>query len=298
MYLDICHAPKHTPDPVFFGSPRFYRWLTLFKLFVITLFFVYPVPDTLAQTSQQTSETEQPAPQTGQNFSLADQDYAAYFVSKHHSQKWDEIVKKGMEAFHADQYEEAHTLLYKAFNKGCESPIILFMMALINEQQKSFYTSLEYYQMAQKGFKSSNKDHRYSMQFDENYGRALYYSGKIDEAMPVLQKAGKRTTSYWLLKMLGMLAYEKGDALNALSYLERAVRVRSADVTSGELVYIYGLLGKLFLYQGQKDGAMRYYQKVLEIDPNHAEAKRFMQGINNQYQQQQLIDLMEKFKEM
>lgn len=228
---------------------------------------------------------------------LFNEDLAAYQGSKYASSKWDAHAKAGLEAFHTGNYDVAQNNLYKAFNSGCESPIVLFQLALINEYQKSFYSALEFYQMAKKGFESSNKNHRYNLEFYENYGRALYYSGKIAESLPILAKAGKSTKSFWLLKLLGMIAYEQGDTLNATSYFERAVRIQSSDVTREELIYIYGLLAKLFLVKGETDGAYRYYVKVLELDPNNRDAREYTKKINNSYQKDSTYKILEQLKE-
>ncbi|MBU0507110.1 MAG: tetratricopeptide repeat protein [bacterium] len=228
----------------------------------------------------------------------AAEDYQAYVKTRYASSEWNNFVKEGMESFHASNYDIAHNTLYKAFNKGCESPVVIFMLALLSEYKQSYYSALDYYKMAAKGFKKANKDHRYNKTFDENYGRALYYSGKTQEALPVLRKAAKTSKSYWLLKLLGMLAYEQGDTLNALSYLERAVRVRSTDVTKEELIYVYTLLGKLFLHKGEQDGAHRYYQKVIELDPNNPDAKKFMGIIEKTYRNKQMMELMDNMSDM
>jgi len=228
---------------------------------------------------------------------LANVDYSAYKRSRYAKESWNQTVKTGFEAFHSENYDVAQTSLYKAFNAGCESPILLFMLALLAERNQAYYSSLEYYKMAQQGFKKANKSHRYANTFEENYGRALLNSGKQSEAIAILKKASKKTKSFWLLKLLGMLAYEGGDTLNAVSYFERAVRVRSPDVTKGELVYIYTLLGKLFLSRGEQDGAHRYYQKALELDPNNAEAKQFMVQIERAYQQDKAYQLMDKLSD-
>jgi tetratricopeptide (TPR) repeat protein len=228
---------------------------------------------------------------------LFNEDLAAYQSSKYASSKWDAHVKAGLEAFHTGNYDVAQNNLYKAFNSGCESPLVLFQLALINEYQKSFYSALEFYQMAKKGFESSHKNHRYHLEFYENYGRALYYSGKIAEALPILSKASKATKSFWLLKLLGMIAYEQGDTLNATSYFERAVRIQSSDVTREELIYIYGLLAKLFLVKGETDGAYRYYVKVLELDPNNQDARAYTKKINNSYQKNSTLQVLEQLKE-
>ena len=152
--------------------------------------------------------------------------------------------------------------------------------------------------MAKKNFRFSNKNHRYHRDFAENYGRALYNSGRTEEALPVLKRASKKTKSYWVLKLLGMISYQKGDTLNAVSYLERAVRIPNAQVTRSELVYVYTLLGQMFLQQGQQDGAHRYYQKVLELDPHNREAQQFVKGIQKSYDQNGMMKLIESLGEL
>lgn len=228
----------------------------------------------------------------------ASEDYAAYQSSPFVSEKWNDYVKEGMGSFHSGDYDMAQKNLYKAFNLGCESPIVLFQLALINEYQKSFYSALEFYQMAGAGFKKSNQDHRYAKTFNENYGRALYYSGKVDEAMPILLSAAKKSDSFWLLKMLGLIAYSKGDTLNATSYFERAVRVQSPEVTKDELVQMYSLLGRLFLNKGERDGAMRNYTKVIELDPNNKEAKDYVAKIRKTYEQDKMYKTIDNLKDL
>lgn len=229
---------------------------------------------------------------------LATSDYADYASSKHARSTYNEYVKEGLGAFHSGDYDMAQKNLYKAFNLGCESPIVLFQLALINEYQKSYYSALEFYQMAKSSFKSSNSGHRYNQNFNENYGRALYFSGKKDEALPLLKASAKKSKSFWLLKMLGMLAYESGDTLNATSYFERAVRIQSPEVTSEELVSIYTLLGRLFLNKSERDGALRNYTKVLELDPANEEAKNYISRIRKTYEQDKMLKMFENIGEM
>lgn len=226
---------------------------------------------------------------------LATQDFTEYQKSNFASSKWDNDVVVGMEAFHQEDYEKASQFLYRAFNKGCRSPIVLFQLALLYEYQESFYSALEYYEMAQKQFKLAHSNHRYNQSFFENYGRALYYSGKKDQAYPILKKIAQKTKSFWILKFMGMLSYEKGDTLNATAYFERAVRTK--DVPKDELVYIYSLLGKLYLAKNQSDGALRYYSKVLEIEPNHSEAKSYVQNVQKNHQQEKLINQVQEMME-
>lgn len=229
---------------------------------------------------------------------LANSDYAAYQSSRYAGESWNQLVKTGIEAFHSDNYDVAQNALYKAFNLGCESPIVLFMLALIAEYNKANYSALEYYHMAEQGFKKDNQDHRFAQQFEENYGRALLSSGRREEALALLRSAGAKSQSFWLLKLLGMIAYEEGDTLNAVSYFERAARIQSPEVTKGELASIYTLLGRLFLYKGEKDGAYRYYQKALELDPTNHEAKDYLIKIERSYQQNKALEVLDNLGEM
>lgn len=224
-------------------------------------------------------------------------DYQAYVGSGFHSSKWDDKVKEGMRAFHDGEFDVAQQQLYQAFNRGCESPIVLFMLALLNEYKKNHYSAIEFYELAGQKFKAANKNHRYNLGFTENYGRALYLGGKKDKAIPMLFQAAKRSTSYWLLKLVGMISYERGDSLNALSYFERAVRVKTPDVTNSELIYMYTLLARLFGNKSEFDGAQRYYRKVVELDPVNSEANDFINGIRKQHEQQKMMKTMEKLKD-
>lgn len=225
-------------------------------------------------------------------------DYTAYLGTKFHSANWDEYVKEGMGAFQAGDYEMAQKNLYKAFNLGCESPLILFQLALINEFNKSWYSALEYYQMAKVGFKKANKNHRYAQTFDENYGRALYYSGKQAEAIPLLKAAARRTQSFWLLKMLGLMAYGEGATDEAIAYFGHAVQLQNPDIPKDELVTAYTILARMYLNKSERDTAAQYYTMALRLDPNHAEAKRFMTGIEKSYEQERMLKMMDQLKDI
>lgn len=218
-------------------------------------------------------------------FSYADDkssDISDYQASKSANAKWDKAVEEGITAYHDDDYETAWKSLYQAYGKGCRSPIVLFQLALIAEMQENFSQSLDLYREAKKGFSTQNKTHRYASIVDENYARCLYMSGEEDAARELLEKAAKKSKSFWLIKMLGLIAYDRGDALEATAYFERAVRLEGA--TNNELISIYSLLAKLFINKGEQDAALRYYSKVLELDPQNQEAQQFVQGLNRAYQ--------------
>ncbi len=94
-----------------------------------------------------------------------------------------------------------------------------------------------------------------------------------------------------------MLAFEKGDTLNATSYFERAVRLTNDSVTRGELLEIYILLARMFDQKGEPEGALRNYNKALEIDPNQNEAKQFVEKHKRDEEQKKMIEMMQKMNE-
>lgn len=236
------------------------------------------------------------------SISLADtssfsEDYAAYKNSPFSSLKWDAEVQEGLKAYHEENYDLAQESLYAAFNKGCQSPIVLFQLALLSENKKSYYSAIEFYQMAKQNFQKANSTHRYANSFLENYGRALYLSGKTQEAIPLLFKAAKKSENYWLLKLVGMISFEQGDSLNAVSYFERAVRVKDENVTNQELIYMYTLLARLFAEKSEFDGATRYYRQVVDLDPTNQEANNFINGVRQHYDNKKFIERLKELGE-
>jgi tetratricopeptide (TPR) repeat protein len=257
-------------------------WMLIFALSLfVTGTFVSPaaaqiIPEAKVMGSQASPSVDPEAA------AMADSDFNAYKKSRYASGKYNDLVKEGIAAYHLGNLEGAHQNLFKAFNLGCESPIVAFMLALVSEASGSYYSAIDFYQLARKGFDVANQDHRFNAMYFENYGRALYYSGRIEQARPVLNKAAKKTKSFWLLKLMGLLAVEKGDTLNAVAYFERAVRINSTDVTKAELVDIYINLARLFTSQNEPEGAKRYYYQVNQLDPNNAEASRYLGGNQKQ----------------
>ena len=228
---------------------------------------------------------------------LATNDFQDYKSSRFASSKWDNFVQEGIKAFYDGHYDVAQANHNKAFSMGCQSPIVLFQLGLMHEYQRSYYSAFKFYDLAKSKFKEANGDHRYAQTFEENYGRALYDAGKVDEAVPMLQKAAKKSKSFWLLKLVGMIAFDQNDTLNATSYFERAVRIQSPDVTPSELVFIYTLLGRIYVNKGEKDGALRYYQKVLEFDPENKEANYVVSRLQKSYQEgDNMKDIYDKIR--
>ncbi|MBI2339749.1 MAG: tetratricopeptide repeat protein [Deltaproteobacteria bacterium] len=212
----------------------------------------------------------------------AAQDYAAYQKSPFANRMWDSYVQEGFAALDRQDAAGAIEFLRKAVGEGCESPLVYFKLALGYEALGSYYSAIQYYEQAKVQFAKANKDHRYNREFDANYGRALYMMGQTEKALPVLEKAAKTSDSFWLLKLLGDVALSKDDYLTATAYFERALRSNDPDLTGEAQLDMALTLARIYAKQNQTDGAKRYYQKVLEIDPNNQEAKKYLSSFKGQ----------------
>lgn len=206
----------------------------------------------------------------------AREDFEAYKKSPFANPQWDPFVKEGFEAMDRQDIQSSVEFLRKAINVGCQSPLVYFKMALGYESFGSYYSAIQYYELAQKQFKQANQNHRYAQTFDENYGRALYLMGKQPEAVSILEKASRKNDTPWVLKLLGDIYMEQEDLLSATAYYERLLRHKDSGLTDQERIAINLLLARLYLKQGEKEAAQRYYEQILAIDPAHQEAHDFV----------------------
>lgn len=212
-----------------------------------------------------------------QSFSTyANSDFNDYKKSPFANALWDPFVKEGFEALDRTDLQSSIEFLRKAANSGCKSPLVFFKLALAYEAQGSYYSAIQYYELARESFKQANPDHRYAKQLDENYGRALYLMGKTEKALPILENAAKGSSTPWILNLLGQIYLNQGDALKATVYYERLFQMKDSGLKKNEVLNIYLQLARSYRNKGEKTQAEKYYKKILELDPSHGEAKEYI----------------------
>ena len=68
--------------------------------------------------------------------------------------------------------------------------------------------------------------------------------------------------------VINMLAYSYafvGDMISALQTIDRAIEIEPQDIN------LYDSKGEILLMQGDRDGAMKMWEKIMELDPSFAE---------------------------
>ncbi|MDO8519821.1 MAG: tetratricopeptide repeat protein [Deltaproteobacteria bacterium] len=212
----------------------------------------------------------------GASSTYAREDYEAYSHSSYASPAWDPLVKEGFEAMERQDMTSGIEFLRKGVIAGCLSPIVLFKLALGYETQGSYYSAVQYYDLAREGFKKANQDHRYAKQFSENYGRALYMLGRTDKAIPVLEEAATSTEgSPWVLKLLGEVYLARKNPSQAAVYFGRYVSAEKG-IKKEDVVVIHLQLARLFANTGDSENATKHYEQIVRLEPNHQEANRYL----------------------
>ena len=218
---------------------------------------------------------EDAAPKTVTTYAASD--YAAYSHSPFTHTVWDPLVKEGFDAMDRQDLPTAIEFLRKAVIAGCSSPIVLFKLALAYETQGSYYSAVQYYNLAKEGFKKANQDHRYAKQFSENYGRALTMLGQTEKAIPVLEEAAADPLgSSWVLKLLGQVYLAKKDPAKAADYFGRYTAREKGTITPPELINIHLELARAFNTAGDTDNAIKHYEQVATLDPSNAESQNYL----------------------
>ncbi len=208
--------------------------------------------------------------------SFSAEDFTAYKNSTYSKPVFDSFVEEGFNAFDRQDTASAIDFLKKATGSGCTSPIVYFKLALSFEAQGSYYSAIQYYELARDQFALSKEPHRYRDEFDENYGRALYMMGQISKAMPLLEKSAKTTKNFWIFNLLAQEALQQGDYLKAINYLEQGLNLNDPNLTVADRVHFYTQIARIYANKNQESGAMTYYSKVTELDPQNQEAKRYL----------------------
>lgn len=237
--------------------------------------------------------------QTPKEFTTyAASDYADYQKSTFANPQWDPFVKEGFDALDKGDLDTTLEFLKKAVNRGCASPLVYMKMALSFEGQGSYYSAIQFYEMAEESFKKANQNHRYASDFKANYGRALYLMGQKDKAIPILEQAAATANHPWILKLLGEVYTEKGDHQQATAYFERLLKDPQHGLTPPEVLDINLLLARAYRKQNAAEGALRYYENVLQMDPAHKEASDYVkQTKDTKNQNENWEDVLNKITE-
>lgn len=234
-------------------------------------------------------EAPQPKPK------YAEADYAAYAATPFANPKWDPFVKEGFNAFDKEDLPTTIEFLRKVVQLGCTSPLVYFKLALSYEAQGSYYSAIQYYDLAKGAFENGNRDHRYFEQFDESFGRALYMLGQKDKALAQFEKVAKKRDVGWILKMMAEHYLGKEDYLKALPYVERLMNLPDSPLTNEEKVNIQLTYARYYFARNETDSGERYYRKVLELDPQNAEAGNYFKAKEGNERNKKLLETMEKF---
>lgn len=224
--------------------------------------------------------------------SIALQDYEAYKKTPFAGSLWDPIVQEGFLTFDKEDTQTAIEFLRKAVNSGCQSPIVYFKLALSYEMQGSYYSAIQYYELARESFKKANQDHRYFRDFNMNYGRALYMMGQTEKALPLLEAAAVNVEEVWILKLLAENFLSKGDVTKGGLYAERLLRLPVALIT--DKINLCLSLARMNLKSGDEAQTVKYYEMVVVLDPANGEAKTFLQQRKSQKSLEKVYEMMEE----
>jgi len=152
----------------------------------------------------------------------------------------------------------------------------LIVTAWPDDYKSRYYLALAYEEAGQQekaleNFKLINEDSEYFTNSRIHIVYILSDSGKEAEGIEVLQKAIKAKKdegSFYLI--LASIYEEKSDFKKAISTFQEGIKYNERDT---ELHFRFGaILDK----SGDKQGGIVQMKKVLEIDPNHADALNYI----------------------
>lgn len=101
----------------------------------------------------------------------------------------------------------------------------------------------------------------------EQYENAISYFGKCLK-MNEVQEGIAVSYGFDVTSVINMLAYSYafvGDMISALQTIDRAIEIEPQDIN------LYDSKGEILLMQGDRDGAMKMWEKIMELDPSFAE---------------------------
>jgi len=91
-----------------------------------------------------------------------------------------------------------------------------------------------------------------------------HQAGNLDQAEVLCKKILKKQPKHFdALHLLGFICYQSKDYNSAISYLQKAIHINSADAVA------YNNLGQSFLEKVQIHEALFYFQKAIQLKPDY-----------------------------
>ncbi len=255
----------------------------LYSVLLLLIFFI-----SIPALSQTTSPTP---PEPTQN------DFSYYKKHGHTGKAWNDLVKKGFEAYDQQDCEKTLAFLKQASAAGCHDPIMIFKLATCSELTDSYYVAAQYYKQAEDALKTLSSPHRYTRDFYEAYGRTLYLNKKPDEALPYLIKAAEvGSPSFFLYYLLGSLYAGKQDNATALQYYNKAIQQPMDGAPPTQLAQAYGVIGKSYIELKDWAKAKQYLDLALKNAPNDPDLQQARYKVDEFKRQEDIFKMIEKNK--
>ncbi|MFO1518478.1 MAG: tetratricopeptide repeat protein [bacterium] len=257
-------------------------------LFLAFLSFLVPFPFVNAQESKPPGAASTTPKKPDYD------DYGYYKKYGRTGKAWNDFVKNGFEAYDSQDCEKTIANLKQAIGAGCNDSLVYFKLGACSELTGSYYSAIQYYKQSEDGLKTLSAPHRYQKDFYEAYGRALYMSKKLDEAMPYLIKAGEvGAPSYALYFLLGQIYLSKGDNPNALNYFNKAIAQPLDMANPAQLGIIYGSIGKAYLEAKDIEKAIQYLDMALKQTPTDNDIQQARIRAGDMKRQQEIFKMMQ-----
>jgi tetratricopeptide (TPR) repeat protein len=259
-----------------------HRWI----LFIFLSIFLLPLFPLQAQETKASTQPVIIKPEFD--------DYNYYKKYGRTSKAWNDLVKKGFEAYDQQDCEKTVSFLKEAITAGCNDPIVLFKLAACSELTGSYYSAAQYYKQAEDPLKILSPPHRYQKDFYEAYGRTLLLNKKTDEALPYLTKAGEiGTPSFELYYLLGELLFSKQQNQAAVSYFNKALSQPHESASPNQLARVYGALGRSYLELKDWEKAIQYLDSALKYAPTDNDLQQARYQAAEFRRQEQLFKLIQ-----
>ncbi len=221
------------------------------------------------------------------------EDYQFYRKHGHHSKAWDEYVEQGFAAYDRQDCNEAAKYLKEAISRQAQDALVYFKLAVCSELMDSPYTAMQYYQLAQEKLQTLPAVHHYQKDIFENYGRALFKSGKEEEAMPYLTRAAVvGTPSFALYYMVGSLFGKKNDWNAAVEYFQKALTQDTTQIEPKLLSQVYYEVAKVYFEAKDYQQTSTMIDKALQLDPTNENAVKLKRSVNTGLQQKSMVEML------